>query len=324
MKTSMIYLTAFCLIMAACTSSDKETKKSDETAGTRTETVADHDSISDSEAKDTLSPITKEKAALLEKIDEFVHEKNDKLYAFPHSDIHTPAYEELELSYEEKFIRLLQDNPMTLELPGEEIEKIWAEGFKVATSPDGKFRAYSWPTYRGGSMVDFCSVMQFRTPDGKTYVTWESKRKPEEDLFDYEKENVDKGVYKGWEWKTVTDKIHQIETPNGRVYLTQEYCTSGQSSGWQIAAAYAITGKAITQMPIFLEDGKRRSNIGFESYHEDIASHDFITYNEKDKSFSIQQYEDKENNIIVTQNTKKAKDNIIYRYDGKMFKKVKE
>ena len=324
MRKSMFCIAALCLTMAACSPSGKDARGSgDTTSGNHPETIADSDSIRGIEAKDTVPAITEEETALLNKIAQLVNEKNVRLGDLHVTDKHDSEYERLELSYEERFIRLFSDNPKTLDLPGKEIEKIWAEGFRVVTSPDGKFRAYSWPTYRCGSMVNFCGFMQFRNPSGKTYVTWESKRKPEEDLLEYEDAGDNDGAYKGWEWKTVVDKIYQMETAGGRVYLTLEYCTSGQSSGWQIVSAYAITGNTLTSMPIFLENGKRRSTMMFETYHEDVASHDFITYNEKDRSLSIQQYEDKENNLIVTRNTKKAKDKIVYRYDGKMFKKVK-
>jgi hypothetical protein len=70
---------------------------------------------------------------------------------------------------------------------------------QIATSPDGKFRVYSWDTEMGGTMHDFDNLYQFIGSDGK--ISTEERVGDEDDFGGF------------------TYDVFEIDTKAGRVYL---------------------------------------------------------------------------------------------------------
>ena len=326
MKKTMI-LAALCMTMAANATTGKEMTMSATTSCFETvgyEEMADNHPLTKAEAQE----VTK-------KLKHFISEREKAFITLQTYKELTEAedcdcydMQNLQLAWEEKFINLLSDNPMTLDYPEKEMEKILGNGYKVATSPDGRLRAYSWHTDRGGSYVNFCSVMQYRTDDGQTFVTWKYQMDEEEyyeeyELTDYddeEEDEEDEEYSVGWEWQSVVTRINELDTADGRIYLIQDYGIVSGVSGTQSIQAISITYDGLTLMPIFMEDGKKKSYLWYETLGQDTQDEKFLTYDKKSKSIVIHQYEDNDEESFYSQdNTNWAKDNIVYTYDGKLF-----
>lgn len=61
-----------------------------------------------------------------------------------------------------KMLDVLNNNPATLYAPFDSLQK----EMNIASSPDKKFRIYSWNTQTGGTMRFFANIIQFKTPTG--------------------------------------------------------------------------------------------------------------------------------------------------------------
>lgn len=320
MKKTMI-LAALCLAMAANATTESEMTMPAKTSSFET--------FGQGEMTDN-GPITKaEMQEVTKKMKHFLSEREKAFLALQTYKELTQAEDcdcydihDLQVVWEEKFIDFLCKNPMTLDYPEKEMEKMLGNGYKVATSPDGRLRAYSWYTDRGGSWINFCNVMQYRTDDGNTYVTWEYEITDEEDCDDEEdfEEDDDDENGVGWEWQSFVTKIHEMDTKDGRIYLTQDYDVLSRGFGTQSIQAIAITDDYITAMPIFIVDGKKKSYLMQETLGQDTTDDKFLTYDKKSKTIVIHQYEDEEEGDFYTRdNAKWTKENIVYTFDGEKF-----
>lgn len=322
MKKTMI-LAALCMTMAANATTKKEMTMPTTTSGFETMAyeMTGKKTITKAEARE-----------LTKKLKHFVSEK-EKAFIVHQTymelteadDCDCNDMQTLQMVWEEKFINFLSDNPLTLDYPEKEMEKILGTGYKVATSPDGRLRTYSWYTDRGGSWVNFCSVMQYRTEDGYTYVTWECETTEEEDFDedeetyeDEEDEEYENSV--GWEWQSYVTKIHEMDTADGRIYMLQDYVVVSGVSGYQSIEALAITKDDLTLMPIFMVDGKKKSYLMYETFGNDTTDDRFLTYDRKNKSIVIHQYEeDGDEPLYGKDEVNWAKEDIVFTFDGKMF-----
>lgn len=130
----------------------------------------------------------------------------------------------------------------TLKYPFESLKK----KMTIATSPDGKFRIYSWDLEDGGTMHSFDGIYQFQDSSGKIY----SKSRLAEG------EEGDAGSF--------IPKIYELNTKSGKVYLP---ITSGifstQDHG-QLVYAVKIFGKNLDEkVKIFKTNSGLTDSIGF-------------------------------------------------------------
>lgn len=333
MKKTMTILAALCMTMAANAFTEREMMP------TSTSCI---ETNGEGIAPDK-SPITKaETQELTKKLRHFLAEKEKALVTqqtylefIEDDDCDCYNMENFQMEWEGKFIDFLNENPKTLDLPEKQMEKLLGKDYKVVTSPDGRLRAYSWYTDRGGTWINFCSFIQYRTDDGETYVTWEFVSTDEEDLDEEngnmvveeetmeENEEVSYEEYDdddiSWEWKSKVTKIHQLDTADGRIYLLQDYDVFSGLTGAQSIEALAITDNLLTYMPIFMVDGKKKPYLSYETTNKDASEVKFMTYNNKNKTIIVRQYEDNGEEYLSNDHAIWSKDNIIYQFDGKMF-----
>ena len=329
MKKSMIFVAALCITMAA-NAFEKEM--------TMPTMTFSNETCFEGETRDK-TPITKAEAQeLTKKLKHLLSEKEKALLTYQtyqefteEEDCGCNNMERLQIEWEEKFINFLSENPKTLDLSEKELENLLGESFEVVTSPDGRLRVYSWYTDRGGTWINYCSVMQYRTDDGNTYVTWEYDLTDEEDLDDEEGmddeeemaeeyedyDEEDDGIDCGWEWSSMVTKIHQMDTADGRIYLIQDYDIYSGLSGDQSIEAIAITDDTLTLMPIFMVDGKKKSYMSFETNRKDATDDSFLTFDKKSQTIIGHQYESDE--YLYEEDTTLSRKDIVYKYDGMMF-----
>ena len=239
--------------------------------------------------------------------------------------------------WEEKFIDFIREHPKTLDCSGKEMEKLLGKDFDVVTSPDGILRTYNWCTNRGGTMANRCQFSQFRTADGKTYITWRYDGDSQEDSDDNTEDsnNMDESIEEDeyatgldkyemeqeWEWSTTTEKIVQMDTGNGRIYILQDYLSQNGIYGVKYLKACVITDGSVFLIPIFIiEDNKKTSSISFEGQNAWLLDKDFITFDEANRTITIKQYDEGETD---EDGNYKRLDDIVYRFDGQFFRQVK-
>lgn len=130
----------------------------------------------------------------------------------------------------------------TLKYPFENLKK----KMTIATSPDGKFRIYSWDLEDGGTMHSFDGIYQFQDSSGKVY----SKSRT------VEGEEGDVGSF--------ISKIYELNTKSGKVYLP---ITSGifstQDHGQSVYAVKIFGGNLDEKVKIFKTNSGLTDSIGF-------------------------------------------------------------
>jgi len=237
--------------------------------------------------------------------------------------------------WEKKFAHFILDHPATLDYPNKEMEQLLGKDFTIVTSPDGMLRTYCWYVFSGGSTANRCNVTQYRTANGKTYVTWDydnvevkvsegneadangvDDQKEEEYVSEFEK-YVNEG---GWNEGTTTEKIVQMDTGNGRIYILQDYFSVNGIYGVKYLKACVITDGSVFLIPIFIKDNKKTSEVSFEGQNAWLLDEDFITFDEANKTITIKQYDEEE--IDENGNYKRLND-IVYKFDGQFFRQVK-
>lgn len=193
-------------------------------------------------------------------------------------------------------------NAETLKYPFENLKK----KMFVATSPDGKFRSYSWDLEDGGTMHSFDGVYQFQDSSGKVY----SKSRLTEG------EEGDAGSY--------IPKIYELNTKSGKVYLP---ITSGifstQDHGQSVYAVKIIGKKLDEKVKIFKTNSGLTDSIGF-------GYNFFSVVERKGRPIILILFDSKTNNLkipVVVENEKFPNGEVTnrfinYKFNGTNFVKV--
>jgi hypothetical protein len=194
------------------------------------------------------------------------------------------------------------ENPETLKYSFAKL----GEQMYVATSPDGKFRIYSWDTQDGGTMHNFDAVYQYQSDAGKVFV---KKREGGEE--------GDAGSFIG--------KIYEVLTKSGKVYLTvSSGIFSTQDSG-QSVNAMKITGNSLDEnVKIFQTREGLTNSIGF-SYNF------FSVYERKERPIILILFDASTNLLkipVVIENKKFPNGEVTnrfinYKFNGTSFVNVK-
>lgn len=173
----------------------------------------------------------------------------------------------------------------------------------IATSPDGKFRVYSWNTEDGGTMRNFDAIYQYQGTDGKVYV------KPRGD--DYE-------------GNSFIAKVYEVSTKSGKVYLTIQTAIASTQDNATSVNAFKITGKTIdNKFKIFKTSSGLTNTIGFAYNFFSVADRKerpilLITFNPQTKVLKIP---------VVIENKKYPNGEVTnrfinYKFNGTNFVKV--
>jgi hypothetical protein len=178
-----------------------------------------------------------------------------------------------------------------------------AKHMYISTSPDGKFRIYSWDTLTGGTMHFFDNVYQYQCGDGKTHS----------------KGNSDEGnagaFYTG---------ISQLDTRSGRIYPAMSQSVLSTSYNGQTIRLFKIKRRSLTEDVNLIKTRSRLTNsISF--------AYDFFSVaDRKERPIKLIKYDRKSRTIrfpVVVENKKYPQGEVTnrwisYRFNGKYFVKI--
>lgn len=175
----------------------------------------------------------------------------------------------------------------------------------VATSPDGKFRVYSWDTQDGGTMRNFDAVYQYQNAAGKVFAKARAAEEAESGSF--------------------TGKIYEVSTKNGKVYLTiNSAIASTQDSAQSINAMKIAENSLDEKVKIFQTKEGLTNSIGF-------AYNFFSVYERKERPLILILFDAKTNLLkipVVIESRKYPNGEVTnrfinYKFNGTRFINVK-
>ncbi|HEY8563465.1 MAG TPA: hypothetical protein VIL74_24010 [Pyrinomonadaceae bacterium] len=190
--------------------------------------------------------------------------------------------------------------PATLRYEFRELDKY----LYIATSDDGKFRAFSWNLQSGGTMHFFETVYQYS--DAKGRVHSESRDLPEGDAGSF------------------VHDVYTLETKSGKVYLLCSTAKLSSAYGHQSVRLFKIAGTALDDDVNIIKTKSGMTNtIGFE--------YDFFSIPErKDRPVKLISFDKKTKTLKVPvvvndeefPNGRVTNRFISYKFNGTNFIKV--
>ena len=179
----------------------------------------------------------------------------------------------------------------------------------IASSEDGKLRAYSWDKESGGTMHDYSVVYQYQGTDGKTYSRADKQNADEEDTSG--------GSF-----------IYDIFTVNAKSGKSYALCTTfigSTTDHYGSVSLNKITGnELVDKVKLFKTKSGLTDSIGFEYGFYSVADWDgrplkLIRFDKTTQTIKIPVViQDKESPL-----GKVTKNFINYKFDGTYFVKVK-
>lgn len=174
----------------------------------------------------------------------------------------------------------------------------------IATSPDRKFRIYSWDTRSGGTMHFFDNVYQYLGKNGKIYS----------------RSNEEKGNAGAF-----YTKVFQLNTRHGRIYLARSQSVLSTSYNGQAISLFKIRNKSLDGNIKLIKTASGLTNsISF--------AYDFFSVVDRKERPVILFYFDRKSGTIrfpvVVENKKYRHGKVTnrwikYRFNGRYFVKVK-
>lgn len=156
-------------------------------------------------------------------------------------------YDKLEAA-NEKFrtllLRITREQPSTIGYDFPKLQKM----MNIETSPDGRFRVYSWDTESGGTMHFYDNVYQFRTGKG---VSSQGSRFEEGDA------------------QSFVNKIEELEASDGKIYLHFGTSVLSTSLRGQSVTAFRITKEGkLEEAKVFTDDEGETATlaVGFDFF----------------------------------------------------------
>ncbi len=175
----------------------------------------------------------------------------------------------------------------------------------IASSPDGKFRVYSWNTEDGGTMRNYEALFQFQDSTGKIFS-------------ELRQGEVEFGSF--------IAKIHDVKTKTGKVYLAISTAIGSTQDHVQSVNAYKIKGKQLDEsFKIFKTQSGLTNSIGF-------AYNFFSVVDRKERPILLITFDARTNLLkipIVIENEKFPNGEVTnkfinYKFNGTYFVKVNE
>lgn len=219
-----------------------------------------------------------------------------------------------EVEWEGKFIKLIDENPATLDYPGSLIEDLFY--INTCTSPDGRLRFYSWDTGRGGTKVNLARFCQLRTADGSVHVPMAQNElvdcHADPSMLDYYEHPF---IDIPWEWESLVDTIQVIDTGKWKYYLVKGSFNANSALFFSKLEAKYIAGEELFDFPLF-DDGHG----GFvEKLTTKYEENSFI-YDEKSKTLTMDKYEYEEKEECYSVGSFVYKGVVKFIFDGKVFR----
>jgi hypothetical protein len=218
-------------------------------------------------------------------------------------------YNNLEGSYDsvvienERLIKKMLDAfnkyPATLSAPFDSLDT----GMNIASSPDKKFRVYSWNTETGGTMRFFANIIQFKTPTGVKAVLYSNPiENPEETGCGF-----------------FYDTVYQLAKGKETYYLATRTAIFSSKDLMHGLKIFKITnGHLNDTAPLIKTKTGIRNEIGYEY---DLFSVVDIPYGHRPQI----KFHNKTNILsipLVTEDGKVTNKTIRYKFDGQYFVKM--
>ncbi len=200
------------------------------------------------------------------------------------------------------FEALITSNPHTLDYPFEALQE--KEYVRICTSEDGELRYYSWDTGRGGSMINFSRIEQYRTPDGQVHVN----------------------AFTDGEFYSMATKVSKMRNVEPPIYLVEFYFRESSCYFSLSKKAVSIDASGLHRPNLFEESDSLTNTLSVscngcsnqyqaEGYGEDF---DYFYLRNGDKELFVAETEDRDDDInILTDHYRR------YAYDGKVFREKK-
>ena len=211
-----------------------------------------------------------------------------------------------EMEWDGKLIELIGSNPDFLEYPEYMFEEV-VEDIVVATSPDGRLRYYSWPTDRGGTMINIVCFRQYRADNGQVLVSWDTNRDGDDD----------------WEWSEGVGEIYMLNANGKNIYLLEKWANRSTLFAYFSYHAEAIEGKEITHPKVFDTDNEEENGLVVEykfpncEEAENLNDDWVVRYDEDTRTIYAHVCNPDENMAITN-------DYNVYQFNGKTFKLTKK
>jgi len=175
------------------------------------------------------------------------------------------------------------------------------EAMYVATSPDKKFRVYSWDLETGGTMHEYDAVIQYQTKSGSVHITTP---------------NADQDVSAG----AFTTQIFLLATNTGPIYLANStFIAQGNLHGQSIGL-YRINGNKLERPMLIRTSSGLQNSIDFSYDPSSLEqrSERFVSFDATRRMFRfpvVVETREYENGRVTGRY-------ISYRFDGRYFVKV--
>lgn len=180
-----------------------------------------------------------------------------------------------------------------------------AEDVSIATSEDGKFRAYSWDRMDGGTMHFFETVYQFQGADGKVYSSSRDLTEGDSGSFVYD--------------------VFTVNSKTGAIYLAGSNAVGSTQDAAQNLRLFKINGNALDEsIKLIKTNSGLTDSIGFSYNFFSVVDRPerpirLFTFDKKTSTFKFP---------IVVNDAKfpngRVTDRFIsYKFDGTYFVKMK-
>lgn len=189
-----------------------------------------------------------------------------------------------------KLKKYAETYPSFIDMPLKSLEKAHMH---LCTSADGLFRIYSWDTYKGGSLVNFDNLYQYKVG-----------QKVEADYLIGDEQEEYSGFY---------SSIYTLHTGEKTYYLGINHKIFSHCNLSEGIKVFTIENSKLAEAPLIKKDSGRVSEIsyGYNNFTEFEIDH--IAYDESTKTIHFPLLDDK------SQETKKI---INYRFNGNYFEKT--
>jgi hypothetical protein len=230
------------------------------------------------------------------------HAKNIQKWSGYSEESNSELLEKENAVFRQKLLKYASTRPATIRYKFSELD----EFIDIATSPDKRFRIYSWDTGTGGTMHFFDNVYQFIGRDDKIYAKGNEYQ---------EGESI--GAF-------FTD-IFEVNTKSGKVYLTVSQSILSTSYKGQSIGLFKINGKTLDEdIKLIKTRSGIRNSVGFSYDFFSVVDRaerpvKLVHYNQKTKTFKFP---------VVIENEKFPQGEVTgrwikYRFNGRYFVKVK-
>jgi len=237
----------------------------------------------------SISSIEKELDLSFQKINHWYADLNHNIDSYNSLTVANNQFEKLLLKH--------TSNPKTMRYDFKSLRK---NGLQVSSSEDGKFRIYSWDTWKGGTMHSFKNIFQYES-DNQVYSTI---------IGDNSEMNAQSFYY----------QINDVISQDKKYYLAQSTAIYSSALTSHSIKVFSIdNGKLNSDARLIKTKTGIRNQLGYEidlsansNLDNEIRNYD-IEYDAKKKIISIP---------LILDDYKVTEKKIRYQFKGKYFEKI--